>query len=98
MDFKIGEVWEEISNELNYEGIRAVSPDLENIQTSRAMVKKKALAVQTRQKEIARKTDEVMNLHSVIYNLQKEMEEDRKFYRGFIDSLSNFRFDSTFIN
>ncbi|KAI9333936.1 armadillo-type protein [Zopfochytrium polystomum] len=52
LDFKIGEVWDEISDELDYEGVRPVSPDLDCILTAKLVVREKAKAVQLKQQEI----------------------------------------------
>ncbi|KAJ3211204.1 hypothetical protein HDU82_006437 [Entophlyctis luteolus] len=45
LDFKIGQVWEEISDELDYEGIRPVSPDLDCILTAKQVIMEKARAI-----------------------------------------------------
>nr|KAJ3420520.1 hypothetical protein HK105_005580 [Polyrhizophydium stewartii] len=58
LDFKIGEVWAEIADELAFEGIRPVSPDLDCIQTVHQVVLKKAEGVLQRQMDLRRKSDE----------------------------------------
>ncbi|KAJ3225729.1 hypothetical protein HK099_006342 [Clydaea vesicula] len=45
LDFKISEVWEEISEELYVEGIRPTTPDLNSIKESGVIVNEKALQV-----------------------------------------------------
>ncbi|KAJ3108221.1 hypothetical protein HDU97_001755 [Phlyctochytrium planicorne] len=52
LDFKIGEVWDEIASELYVEGIRPVTPDVECISTAKAVIIEKAQVVQTKQKDI----------------------------------------------
>ncbi|KAJ3346620.1 hypothetical protein HDU83_002823 [Entophlyctis luteolus] len=55
LDFKIGQVWEEISDELDYEGIRPVSPDLDCILTAKQVIMEKARAIIQKQDDIIEK-------------------------------------------
>ncbi|KAJ3324999.1 hypothetical protein HDV06_005588 [Boothiomyces sp. JEL0866] len=57
LDFKIGEVWNEIGEELKYENIRPISPDLCCIRAIEETVKAKTLAVIEKQSEIIRKAE-----------------------------------------
>ncbi|KAJ3070178.1 hypothetical protein HDU98_006795 [Podochytrium sp. JEL0797] len=58
LDFKIGEVWEEISDELDYMGIRPISPDLDCINTAKHVIVEKANAIQQKQDEIIKRKNE----------------------------------------
>ncbi|KAJ1552424.1 hypothetical protein HK096_000231, partial [Nowakowskiella sp. JEL0078] len=60
LDFKIGQVWEEISVELEHEGIRPITPDIECIETSKKVVRRKAEVILEKQKEVIRKKQEVV--------------------------------------
>jgi len=74
LDFKIGEIWVEIDDELSYQGVRPVSPDLKCIETAHAMTTKKALDTLEKQKELARKDEE----HQKI--------DELAFYKHFLES------------
>ncbi|OAJ40742.1 hypothetical protein BDEG_24442 [Batrachochytrium dendrobatidis JEL423] len=67
LDFKIGEVWLEIADELKFEGIRPVSPDQDCINTVHAVIKKKAEGVYQRQSEIQRKADEIKKKQETLF-------------------------------
>ncbi|KAI8811199.1 armadillo-type protein [Cladochytrium replicatum] len=54
LDFKIGEVWEEISQELEREGIRPVPPDFYCLTTAKSVTKDKSQAVRNKQEELIR--------------------------------------------
>ncbi|TPX40959.1 hypothetical protein SeMB42_g03105 [Synchytrium endobioticum] len=58
LDFKLGEVWEEICNELDHEGVRPVTPDLECVQISKQVQIEKSQVVQQRQLELVKKKTE----------------------------------------
>ena len=66
LDFKIGEVWVEISDELSYEGVRPVSPDQECIAVAFEMTNKKATDIQERQEQMARKKEDVLDMHGIV--------------------------------
>eukprot|EP00842_Homolaphlyctis_polyrhiza_P006983 jgi/Hompol1/874/HPOL_005283-RA len=68
LDFKIGEVWIEIADELEFEGIRPVSPDLDCINTVKQVIVKKAEGVYNKQTELLRKSDE------------KQKKEEQQFF------------------
>ncbi|KAJ3312747.1 hypothetical protein HDV04_002711 [Boothiomyces sp. JEL0838] len=59
LDFKIGEVWNEIGEELKYENIRPISPDLCCIRAIEQTVKAKTMAVIEKQNEIIKKAEKV---------------------------------------
>ncbi|KAI8849132.1 hypothetical protein BC829DRAFT_199904 [Chytridium lagenaria] len=61
LDFKIGEVWDEIDHELYIEGIRPVTPDIECIFTAKSVTTEKSQIVQNKQKEILKKKAEDEN-------------------------------------
>ncbi|KAJ3409452.1 hypothetical protein CcCBS67573_g01272 [Chytriomyces confervae] len=61
LDFKIGQVWEEISQELEYEGIRPISPDLDCIKTATQVIVDKARAIKQKQNEIIQRKTECEN-------------------------------------
>ncbi|KAI8607701.1 armadillo-type protein [Chytriomyces sp. MP71] len=58
LDFKIGQVWEEISEELDHEGIRPISPDLDCINTAKQVIVEKARAIKNKQMDIVEKKSE----------------------------------------
>jgi hypothetical protein len=62
LDFKLGEVWDEIEEELHYDGIRPVSPDVESISIARQVVRKKATQVKQKQTKVLKKELEVSQL------------------------------------
>ena len=62
LDFKIGEVWTEIGEELKYQGIRPISPDLDCIKAVEDCILKKAEHVYKKQVELDRKQGEVLVL------------------------------------
>jgi hypothetical protein len=77
LDFKVGEVWEEISDELDHEGIRPVSPDMECIHTAKHVIVEKSQAVRARQLELLRKKYEVcvIILTCIYHTLKKETSD-----------------------
>ncbi|KAI8913594.1 armadillo-type protein [Gorgonomyces haynaldii] len=58
LDFKIGEVWSEIAQEMKYERVRPISPDADCLNCVEECVQKKVEAVHKRQVELSRKTNE----------------------------------------
>lgn len=54
LDFKIGEVFEEVSQELYIEGIRPTTPDQNSINVSRIVVQDKAYEIYEKQSAIMR--------------------------------------------
>ncbi|KAJ3131086.1 hypothetical protein HK100_006830 [Physocladia obscura] len=68
LDFKIGQVWQEISDELDSEGIRPISPDLHCINTAKQVIIEKARAIQLKQADIVgRKNDTERAEEDVFY-------------------------------
>ena len=64
LDFKIGEVWVEISDELAFEGIRPISPDQECIETVKEIFLGKVEGVRQKQLEFESKLQDVRyNVH-----------------------------------
>ncbi|KAJ3088135.1 hypothetical protein HK102_009483 [Quaeritorhiza haematococci] len=59
LDFKIGEVWQEIATELHFENIKPVSLDQICIETSQQVIEEKAKAVQMKQMELGSKGVEI---------------------------------------
>ncbi|TPX32808.1 hypothetical protein SmJEL517_g04137 [Synchytrium microbalum] len=55
LDFKLGEVWEEICGELDQEGVRPVTPDLDCVLTSKQVQLEKASTVRQRQLDLVKK-------------------------------------------
>ncbi|KAJ3039751.1 hypothetical protein HDV00_011878 [Rhizophlyctis rosea] len=71
LDFKIGEVWDEISAELEYEGIRPVTPDLECVKTAKEVTVDKAKVVLEQQLEL------------ICNQRQHDREKELEFYDHF---------------
>ncbi|ORY47739.1 ARM repeat-containing protein [Rhizoclosmatium globosum] len=67
LDFKIGEVWEEISDELDYEGIRPISPDLDCINTAKQVIVEKAQAIQQKQADLIKRKNEAERLQEDMF-------------------------------
>ncbi|KAH6587539.1 hypothetical protein BASA50_002951 [Batrachochytrium salamandrivorans] len=67
LDFKIGEVWIEIADELGFEGIRPVSPDQDCIDTVRSVLQTKYDSVYQRQTEIQRQSDEMKHKQELAF-------------------------------
>jgi hypothetical protein len=86
LDFKLGEIWEEIASELEYEAIRPITPDGDCIRLSRQMIRKKADTVLLKQKEIARKKQEVHQPFDFPLIAQYDRDEEHLFYAQFIES------------
>ncbi|KAJ3057523.1 hypothetical protein HK097_004045 [Rhizophlyctis rosea] len=80
LDFKIGEVWDEISAELEYEGIRPVTPDLECVSTAKEVTVDKANVVLQQQLElikIQREHDRAEELEFYEHFRQRESMKKR---------------------
>ncbi|KAI9346986.1 armadillo-type protein [Obelidium mucronatum] len=67
LDFKIGEVWEEISEELDNEGIRPISPDLDCINTAKQVIVEKAQAIQGKQADFIKRKNESERLEEDLF-------------------------------
>uniref|UniRef100_A0A3Q2YND3 Cilia- and flagella-associated protein 69 ARM repeats domain-containing protein n=1 Tax=Hippocampus comes TaxID=109280 RepID=A0A3Q2YND3_HIPCM len=61
LDFKVSEVWDEISRELIREGIRPVTPDQETLRSAQQMSQRMAEAVVAEQEEVLRQHVEEAN-------------------------------------
>ncbi|XP_054619061.1 cilia- and flagella-associated protein 69-like isoform X2 [Dunckerocampus dactyliophorus] len=51
LDFKVGEVWDEIGRELSLEGVRPVTPDQETLRVARQVARRTAEAVAAEQED-----------------------------------------------
>ncbi|KAJ3292855.1 hypothetical protein HK104_004956 [Borealophlyctis nickersoniae] len=83
LDFKLGEVWEEISDELDYDGIRPVSPDLECVMAAKGVVVEKAERVVAKQQDIVRRQQERNREEEVqFYEIFKQRESMKRRAEG----------------
>lgn len=60
LDFKIGEIWDEIIDELNIQGIRPVTPDNDYVMAIRRSLIKKGENVQKFQQELSKMKNKVI--------------------------------------
>ncbi|XP_066571504.1 cilia- and flagella-associated protein 69 isoform X2 [Amia ocellicauda] len=95
LDFKVGEVWAEISRELEAEGVRPVSPDQEALQSIGRTAEEAARAVaalqtqllgQQRQQELR----EEQQLYSEMRTNHKHQELAVKSWEAFVARTSNY--------
>lgn len=72
LDFKISEVWSEISSELYFENIRPVTPDLECISVVEIESEIKAKIIQTKQFECIHKKNQVCLIYPWLIILRRK--------------------------
>ncbi|XP_057683985.1 cilia- and flagella-associated protein 69-like isoform X1 [Corythoichthys intestinalis] len=88
LDFKVSEVWDEITRELKLEGIRPVTPDKEILHTAWLMSQRAAEAVVNEQEEILRQFAEDAGREETL--MYKEMKSHWKQRQLQAKSWSNF--------
>ncbi|XP_061597576.1 cilia- and flagella-associated protein 69-like [Cololabis saira] len=97
LDFKVGEVWDEIRQELVLEGVRPVSPDEEALRSicrisedtaKRVMEEQSSILEQQQQKELS---DEMLEYTKMKFR-QKPEELAAKSWKHFLSKSSNYKF------
>ena len=91
LDFKIGEIWTELTSELYFENIRPVTPDQDCIDTVALEIKTKAQTIQSKQNEyIQRQLEEEHNKEVEFLNdFQDEQSRQKANMRYAYLSLAN---------
>ncbi|XP_061679220.1 cilia- and flagella-associated protein 69-like isoform X3 [Syngnathoides biaculeatus] len=95
LDFKVSEVWDEISRELSLEGVRPVTPDLETLRAARQISQRTAEAVAAEQEEVLRQyNEEACKEERLIYQEMKSHWKQRqltaKSWSSFVSKTSNY--------
>ncbi|KAM9776103.1 cilia- and flagella-associated protein 69 isoform 2-T2 [Syngnathus typhle] len=95
LDFKVSEVWDEISRELSLEGIRPVTPDLEILLSAQQMSQRTAEAVVAEQEEILRQYDEEASreeelMYEEMKSHWKQRQLTAKSWSNFVSKTSNY--------
>ncbi|KAM3596497.1 uncharacterized protein V6R79_015548 [Siganus canaliculatus] len=95
LDFKVGEVWEEISRELRSEGVRPITPDEEALaricqipeDTAKRVVEEQNNILELQEKEEINKETLV---YTEIMSLQKQDELNAKSWDSYVSKTSNY--------
>ncbi|XP_061521642.1 cilia- and flagella-associated protein 69-like isoform X2 [Phycodurus eques] len=95
LDFKVSEVWDEISRELSLEGVRPVTPDRETLRAARRMSRRAAEAVAAEQERVSRRhDDEADEEEALMYREMKSHWKQRQLtaesWRNFVSRTSNY--------
>ncbi|XP_019729647.1 cilia- and flagella-associated protein 69 isoform X1 [Hippocampus comes] len=95
LDFKVSEVWDEISRELIREGIRPVTPDQETLRSAQQMSQRMAEAVVAEQEEVLRQhVEEANREEQLMYEEMKSHWKQRqltaKSWSNFVSKTSNY--------
>ncbi|XP_077405745.1 cilia- and flagella-associated protein 69 isoform X2 [Vanacampus margaritifer] len=95
LDFKVSEVWDEISRELSLEGVRPVTPDQETLRIARQMSQRTAEEVVAEQEEILRQhAQEANKEEELMYEEMKSHWKQRqltaKSWSNFVSKTSNY--------
>ncbi|XP_077362222.1 cilia- and flagella-associated protein 69 isoform X2 [Festucalex cinctus] len=95
LDFKVSEVWDEISRELSLEGIRPVTPDQETLRIAQQMSQRTAEEVVAEQEEILRQhAQEANKEEELVYEEMKFHLKQRqltaKSWSNFVSKTSNY--------
>ncbi|XP_070995542.1 cilia- and flagella-associated protein 69-like isoform X2 [Oncorhynchus clarkii lewisi] len=96
LDFKVGEVWEEISKELSLEGVRPVTPDEEALDTIAKMTEDTARRVITQQSSMLEQRDkedviEEKRMYTEIRSNWKQQELTAQSWEHFVAKTSNYK-------
>ncbi|XP_072304212.1 cilia- and flagella-associated protein 69-like [Eucyclogobius newberryi] len=76
LDFKVGEVWDEVSAELNHDNIRPITPDRESLETICKTLEDSAKKVMEEQRSILQRQEkEHLSQEQLMYS---ELKTDRK--------------------
>uniref|UniRef100_UPI0037E9BCAF cilia- and flagella-associated protein 69-like n=1 Tax=Semicossyphus pulcher TaxID=241346 RepID=UPI0037E9BCAF len=95
LDFKVGEVWEEISRELSLDGVRPISPDEEALSsickiaedTARRVVAEQNSILEQREKE---ELNEEKLMYTEIKSHYKQRELTAKSWDSYVSKTSNY--------
>ncbi|XP_038827800.1 cilia- and flagella-associated protein 69-like [Salvelinus namaycush] len=96
LDFKVGEVWDEISKELSLEGVRPVTPDEEALDTIAKMTEDTARRVITQQSSMLEQRDkedvsEEKRMYTEISSNWKQQELTAQSWEHFVAKTSNYK-------
>uniref|UniRef100_A0A3B3RP28 Cilia and flagella associated protein 69 n=1 Tax=Paramormyrops kingsleyae TaxID=1676925 RepID=A0A3B3RP28_9TELE len=96
LDFKVGEVWEEITRKLELEGVRPVSPDGVGLQAVAEAAENVARVTASQQAELLehqrkKDMDEEQLLYSEIRSNHKQEELIRKSWEHFVAKTSDYK-------
>ncbi|CDQ97718.1 unnamed protein product [Oncorhynchus mykiss] len=96
LDFKVGEVWDEISKELSLEGVRPVTPDEEALDTIAKMTEDTARRVITQQSSMLEQRDkedvsEEKRMYTEIRSNWKQQELTAQSWEHFVAKTSNYK-------
>uniref|UniRef100_A0A674CWB0 Cilia and flagella associated protein 69 n=1 Tax=Salmo trutta TaxID=8032 RepID=A0A674CWB0_SALTR len=96
LDFKVGEVWDEISKELSLEGVRPVTPDEEALDTIAKMTEDTARRVTTQQSSMLEQRDkedvsEEKRMYTEISSNWKQQELTAQSWEHFVAKTSNYK-------
>ncbi|XP_013998110.2 cilia- and flagella-associated protein 69 isoform X1 [Salmo salar] len=96
LDFKVGEVWDEISKELSLEGVRPVTPDEEALDTIAKMTEDTARRVTTQQSSMLEQRDkedvsEEKRMYTEISYNWKQQELTAQSWEHFVAKTSNYK-------
>uniref|UniRef100_A0A8C7CZV2 Cilia and flagella associated protein 69 n=1 Tax=Oncorhynchus kisutch TaxID=8019 RepID=A0A8C7CZV2_ONCKI len=96
LDFKVGEVWNEISKELSLEGVRPVTPDEEALDTIAKMTEDTARRVITQQSSMLEQRDkedvsEEKRMYTEISSNWKQQELTAQSWEHFVAKTSNYK-------
>ncbi|KAM6899608.1 cilia- and flagella-associated protein 69 [Xenentodon cancila] len=96
LDFKVGEVWDELSKELTLDGVRPISPDQDALSAickisedtaKRVMEEQSSILEQQQQQD----RSEEMLVYTEIKSLQKQQELTAKSWDHFLSKTSNYK-------
>ncbi|XP_029299716.1 LOW QUALITY PROTEIN: cilia- and flagella-associated protein 69 [Cottoperca gobio] len=95
LDFKVGEVWEEISRELSLDGVRPITPDEEALIAVCKITEDKARTVATEQKSILEQQEkedlgEEELMYTEIKSHWKQRELTAKSWDSYVSKTSNY--------
>ncbi|XP_063040762.1 cilia- and flagella-associated protein 69-like [Engraulis encrasicolus] len=96
LDFKTGEIWEEITRELSLEGVRPVTPDVEALATIAQATEDMAKRVMEQQKEILQKqeaedAEREKEAYAEIKSHHRQQELTTKSWEHFVAKTSDYR-------
>ncbi|XP_041867237.1 cilia- and flagella-associated protein 69-like isoform X2 [Melanotaenia boesemani] len=95
LDFKVGEVWEEISRELSLDGVRPISPDEEALSTIQRISEDTARRIMAEQRSILeQQQEEDISEEKLVYREMKsrlrQQELTSKSWNKYVSKTSNY--------
>ncbi|KAJ0003495.1 hypothetical protein NQD34_008593, partial [Periophthalmus magnuspinnatus] len=95
LDFKVGEVWDEISAELAHEGIRPITPDRQSLEAICQISEDKAKRVMEKQSSIQQRQEkenlsQEQLMYTEIKSHQKQQELVKKSWNDYVSKTSNY--------